>query len=680
MRRILISLFLASIAFSQSTLDWPKGGPASIALRFTAPGNDWTGTLLSRRAKPGEASLAVTAFKHEPFGKRYLGVAMDGIVAGPNQAAALTVRDSVVGGHLVCAFTEMDAALDSGTHDLVFRSDGKTAELFIDGVRRESRSAERFTARTYLKLYPHHPIGEKQGSDPSGGDAFSGQISEVKLFTHALSDAEIKSLSQGRFETPEAPKKALKGYCAVLLDAKMTDEERMKVTDAAMPRWLDEKLAKDVWFPRFHVALPAGMMFDTRCAIHGGRYHLFPTWRPDLNLTAGLPGAFRMQHLSSSDIIHWRIDPVPLRFPDRDVCNGTPAMLDGKPQFFFLRYSRDGAPHRAIPSDENLSSWTLPEPQPSVTKEGEGYSGRLDSVVFQDSGKFYLTGTRRNATKTSMAMPLYRSDDLTSWTYIGDFYQSDTKPFNECPQIFRLGGKMVVAAFYPLRGRHENYLVGRFENEKFIPEAGGQWDHGGHGHDRSFDAETAPDGRVIGWSTISVYADADAIDVARQGWKGMQSLPKELTLRKDQTIALNPVRELEQLRSKTHSTLPKDHAGQFELQIDFKTSEALTFTTPDGCRTLAYDAKTRVLTLDMSKSPKLGSDHGFIIKTPPLQNPSTRLFFDHSVFEAFADGHVITSRYFSKTPEQMTFQTTASIQAWKLGTIWKQIFNPDADK
>lgn len=674
MKHILLSLLIASSAFSQTPLDWPKGdGPISLSLRFTAPGKDWTGTLLSRRAKPGEASLTVTAFKHEPFGNRYLGVAMDGIVAGPNQAAALTVRDSVIGGHLVCAFTEMDAALDSGTHDLVFRSDGKMAELFIDGVRRESRSTERFTARTYLKLYPHHPIGEKQGSDPAGGDAFNGQVSDVKLYKHALSDDEIKKLSQGRYETPAALKTAVKGYCAALFDAKLTDEERMKATDDAMPRWLAEKLAKDPWFPRFHVALPAGMMFDTRCAIHGGRYHLFPTWMSNMSLSSGIPGAFRMQHLSSSDLIHWRIDPVPMRFPDRDVCNGTPTTIDGKPQFFFLRYNGSaGAPHRAIPTDDTLTAWMLPEPQPMIIKNGEGYGGRLDSVVFEDSGKYYLTGTRRNTNKPSMAMPLYRSDDLTSWSFIGDFYQTDTgKNFNECPQIFRLGGKMVVAAFYPLRGRHENYLVGRFENEKFIRESGGHWDHGGHGHDRSFDAEPAPDGRVIGWSTISVYADADAIDVARQGWKGMHSLPKELTLRGNNTIALNPAKELEQLRGEKHTTLPPDHAGQFELQIDFKASEALTFTTPDGSCTLAYDAKTRVLTLAMSKSPKLGSDYGHIFKSPPLQNATTRLFFDHSVFEIFADGHVITSRYFSSEPEKMTLQTNAPVQAWKLGTIWQ---------
>jgi beta-fructofuranosidase len=643
----------------------------SIALRFTAPGKGWTGTLLSRRAKPGEASLAVTAFTHEPFGKRYLGVAMDGVADGPNQTAARTVRDNVVGGHLVCAFTEMDASLDSGTHDLVFRTDGKTAELFLDGVRRESRSAERFSARTFLKLYPHHPIGEKQGSDPSGGDTFTGKLEDVKFFAHALSDEEIKTRSRGRLETPAAPQTSQKGYCTALFDPAATEEERMKATDEAMPRWLAEKLAKDVWFPRFHAALPAGMMFDTRCAIHGGRYHLYPTWRPDMNLTSGTSGAFRMQHLSSSDLIHWRINPVPMRFPDRDVCNGTPAMIEGKPQFFFLRYSRDGAPHRALPTDDTLTAWTLPEPQPAIVRDGAGYSGRLDSVVFQDNGKYYLTGTRRNTAKTSMAMPLYRSEDLTSWSYIGDFYQTDTKPFNECPQIFRVGGKMVVAAFYPLRGRHENYLVGRFENEEFIPEAGGQWDHGGHAHDRSFDAEAAPDGRVIGWSTISVYAEADALDVARQGWKGMHSIPKEVTLRPDNTLALRPAKEMEQLRSEKNTSLPKDHAGQFEIEITFAASETLTFTTPDGSCDLSFDAKTRVLTFDMTKSPKLGSDHGHIFRTPPLQNPTARLFFDRSVFEVFAGGYVLTSRYFTTAPEKMSLNTSVPIQAWKVGTIWK---------
>jgi sucrose-6-phosphate hydrolase SacC (GH32 family) len=85
---------------------------------------------------------------------------------------------------------------------------------------------------------------------------------------------------------------------------------------------------------------------------------------------------------------------------------------------------------------------------------------------------------------------------------------------------------------------------------------------------------------------------------------------------------------------------------------------------------LSYDAQTRVLSFDQKESPKLGSDHGHLFKTPPLQNSTVRLFFDRSVFEVFADGHVITSRYFSRETEKMTLQTSTPIEAWKLGTIW----------
>jgi len=677
---VLIASPLAAVDTATPGAPARDSGSISIAVHFAAPGRKWAGTLLSRRGSAGEPSFAVTAFTHEPFGKRYLGVAVDGLGAGPNQAAALSVRDDIVGGHLVCAFTEMDAELDSGAHDLVFRCDGKNAELFIDGIRREVRSTEQFAARTYLRLYPHHRRGEKQGSDPAGGDAFAGKLEAVKVSPAFWSDEEVRAASSGRFDASgSAPAIAPKGYCAALFDPKSTDEQRMKATDEAMPRWLAEKLARDVWFPRFHVALPAGMMFDTRCAIHGGRYHLFPTWRPDLNLTRGVPGAFRMQHLSSSDLIHWRIEPVPLRFPDRDVCNGTPATIDGSPQFFFLRYSRDGAPHRAVPVDDSLNDWTLPEPQPAIVADGTGYSGRLDSVVFQHEGRTYLTGTRRNVNKPSMAMPLYRSDDLASWKYIGDFLQTDTKPFNECPQIFRMGGKMIVAAFYPLRGRSDNYLVGRFENERFIPDGGGQWDHGGHAHNRSFDAEPAPDGRVIGWSTISVYADHDALDVARMGWKGMHSLPKEITLRPDNTLALQPAREITALRGEHVATvagekvvrLPGQHEGQFELRATLQGGETLTFTTPDGSCVLSRD-QTGALTFDHRAAPRIGADTGHIFKTPALTSAEVRVFFDRSVFEIFADGLVITARYFSKRPGEMaiTRDTGGAVDAWEMKSIW----------
>ena len=657
-------------------------GPVSVAIRFNAPGMNWTGTLLSRRAKPGEPSLTVTAFRHEPFGNRFLGFAMDGVADGPHQAGAKTVRDDVIGGQLVCAFTEMDAALDTGTHDLVFRSDGKTVQLFIDGIQRDSRSAEKFTARTYLKLYPHAKPGWKFGSDPDGGDVFTGNLENLRIWPRALNDDEIRSTGKA-LRTPAKPMSIAMG----LYPDAVTDEQRMTAIDSAMPGWLSDKLAHDTWFPRYHVAIPAGMMFDTRCSIHGGRYHLFPTWRSDLNLSSGAGSSFRMMHVSSADLVQWRIEPFPIRLENTDVCNGSPTLIGGKPNFFFLRYHGSaGAPHRALPTDETLNRWSLPEPQPMITKDGEGYNGRLDSVVFEHGGHHYLTGTRRNTNKPSMAMPLYRSDDLVNWEYIGDFLQTDTgKSFNECPQIFHVGGKMAVAAFYPLRGRFDNYLVGRFENERFIPEASGVWDHGGHGHVRSFDAETVPDGRVIGWSTISVYAEHDALETARIGWKGMHSLPKEVELRPDNTLALQPAKEIEQLRgevitsdpSKPDIALPANHQGQFELELTFSDTASIALTTRDGSITVGFDAETRIVATDTTKAPKAGSDTGHLFKTPALpiakgEPVTVRLFYDRSVFEIYAAGHVTTVRHFPTDPSTVTATHTGAIKAraWPMKSIW----------
>lgn len=650
-----------------------SSAPLTVRLRFTAPGKDWTGTLLSRRAPPGQPSLCVTGFKHEPFGKRFLGFAMDGTVDGPVQAAAKTVRDDVIGGHLVCAFLEMDQSLDEGTHDLVFRSDGKTAELFLDGVRHENRSTKLFTARTYLKLYPHSKPAWKLGSDPDGGDVFPGEIEKVEIIPKFMPDGEL-GISGSEPASTENPRILAAG----LFPPTMTDAQRMSAIDAAMPQWLAATARRDPWFPRYHLAIPSGMMFDTRCAIHRGRYHLFPTWRASLNLTSAAPSSFRMMHLSSADLIRWRFDPFPLRLENSDVCNGGPTMIDGTPNFFFLRYGANGAPYRGVSNDPGLIGWSLVQSQPNITLDGEGYQGRLDSVVFTHDGKTYLTGTRRNAKKTSMAMPLYRSDDLVGWKYIGDFYQTDTLPFNECPQIFHVGGKMVVTAFYPLRGRRENYLVGRFENERFVPEAGGVWDHGGHGHVRSFDADTAPDDGVIGWSTLSVYSEHDALETARLGWKGMHSLPKEVTLRSDGTLALNPARQLVDLRAnETNRTLPLNHHGCFEVELVFTQGGKAVLTDPSGSLALQFDDKSRILTLDTGSSPKQGSDTGHLFRTPPLGGDKetevrVRLFFDRSVIELFVDGHVISARHYPHDPAKISLQSAGNmrVKAWLMKSIW----------
>jgi len=665
-------------------------GPLTVAVRFTVPGPDWTGTLLSRRAKPGEPSLTVTAFRHQPFGKRFIGFAMDGVAEGPTQAAAKTVRDDVVGGHLIAAFVPMEPDLDKGEHLLVARVGEETIELFLDGKLCEIRSSKRFTTRTYLKLYPHAAVGWRVGADPNGRDGFVGRVEQVSLWTQTLGDDDLRTLFGGALQTDAPPVSRMKVIAPVLFPAEMSDEQRMNEVDAAMPGWLAEMLEREKWFPRYHPALPAGMMFDTRCAIHAGRFHLFPTWRSDLYLTSGVPGSFRMQHLSSSDLIHWRLEPFPIRLADRDVCNGGPVMLNDEPHFFFLRYGPNGAPHHAVPTDDTLIRWNLVEPQPMITTDGKGYHGRLDATVFQYEGRYYLTGTRRNTDKPSMAMPLYRSNDLANWEFVGDFYQTNTgKSFNECPQIFTVDEKMVVAAFYPLRGRQDNVLVGFFDGERFNVESSQRFDYGGHGHQRSFDADGAPDGRVIGWSTISVYAEEDAIDVARSGWKGMHSIPREVTLNRRGVLEFRPAREVDLLRGESTKMslaeiaandvlgLPDGHGGSLEISVTLRkvgvASPELRLVWADGALTVSIDAESRALVLDLRNAPRRGSDTGHIFRSPPLAADTAepiklRVFFDRSVVEVYAQGVVMTCRVFPSRPEELSATLNCRAGEWKTGS------------
>ena len=670
--------------------------PLSVLIRFTVPGPDWTGTLFSLRAKQGKPSMTVTAFRYEPFGERFIGFAMDGISPGSHEAGAKTVRDNVVGGHLIAAFTRLGPGLDAGEHLLVVRVSGEVSELFIDGKLLERRSSVRGVPRTYMQLFHHMPDGWRVGSDPNGGNAFAGGVDQVSIWPFLLSDDQVRALSGGTFSAALSHETPANVVAQALFQNNMSDENRMQSIDAAMPSWLVETLRRDKWFPRYHPAVPAGLIFDTRCAIYAGRFHLFPGWLSDFNLLTETGSAFRMQHLSSSDLVHWKIEPFPIRLSASNVLNGSTVNLMGSPHFFFLRFWPNGAPHHAVPLDDMLKEWKLPESQPVITREGDGYRGRFDCTVFQHGDDYFLTGTRKNRNKLNMAMPLYRSKDLANWEFVGTFYQSDRgKPFNECPQIFSIDGKMVVTAFYPMLGQTDygdNVLVGHFDGTRFLAESSQRFDYGGHGHSRSFDADMMKDGRVIGWSSISVYADNDAIAVARSGWKGMRSIPREVSLRADNTLKIEPTREIESLRvlpgvitplGKMEMTLPQNHNGQFEVSATLAEGGAITFATSDGSCTLSIDASERVLVFDQSVSPKNGSDHGHIFRTPRLcaldHGPvQVRVFFDRSVFEVYVDGHVITSRYFSNDPAGMTATRNAetkSITVWKMGTIWSEFIS-----
>jgi beta-fructofuranosidase len=125
----------------------------------------------------------------------------------------------------------------------------------------------------------------------------------------------------------------------------------------------------------------------------------------------------------------------------------------------------------------------------------------------------------------------------------------------ECPDFFTLNGKRVLmfspqgmqAAGFSNRNLFQSgYLIGEWQpGQRFIRH--GEFREMDNGHDfyapQSF---ATPDGRriVIGW--LDMWESP--LPEQQDGWAGMLSLPRELSLSADDRLQMRPAKEVESLR------------------------------------------------------------------------------------------------------------------------------------
>ncbi|MBI2729908.1 MAG: GH32 C-terminal domain-containing protein [Sphingobacteriales bacterium] len=174
---------------------------------------------------------------------------------------------------------------------------------------------------------------------------------------------------------------------------------------------------------------------------------------------------------------------------------------------------------------------------------------------------------------------------------------------------------------------------------------------------------------AIGWLNNWYYAN----DIPTSPWKGAMSLPRTLSVRKenDQWILIQkPVSQIAQLRSDyLMKPIALTIAGekrfnlnsrQFEMQLTIEPEKNST----SGVRLVAgnnhpfeigYNEATQTLYIDRSKTANQTSNENFKklnhyeVKLPFKNNKlSLRIFFDHSIVEIFAnDGEaVLTTQIF----------------------------------
>ncbi len=430
------------------------------------------------------------------------------------------------------------------------------------------------------------------------------------------------------------------------------------------------------------------------------QFHLFYQYNPD----GPAWGNIHWGHAVSDDLVHWTDLPIALAptegGPDKDGCwSGCAVNQDGVPTLLYTGVFPE-VQCLATGADD-LVSWQKHPASPVVAAPPPHLDvvGFRDPCVWQNDGSWHMvlgTGLK----DVGGAALLYRSPDLVHWDYVNPVLVGDrhsTGEMWECPSFFRLGDKYVLlVSIFPRLGTY--YFVGSFDGARLVPEHQGSLDLGAY----FFAPQTFLDSQgrrlMLGWIWEGRSDEAQQ----RAGWAGIQSVPRQLLLRADGTLGIEPVPELgilrEDLYRVSNLVIPPDSSyvlniqgNSLEIIAELDPGEAeecgiKVCCSPDGVEQtrIIYQRGTHRIAVDRSQA-SLDDHVDRDTQSGPLalaQGETLRLhiFLDRSVIEVFANGRCcLTSRIYPSRADSVGVELFAhgrsarlqALQIWTMRSIWK---------
>lgn len=490
---------------------------------------------------------------------------------------------------------------------------------------------------------------------------------------------------------------------------------------------------QELYRPQFHFTPAQNWMNDPNGLVFfDGEYHLFYQYNP-----FGIRwGHMSWGHAVSRDLVHW--EHLPVAIPEKDgvmIFSGS-VVVDWKNSSGF---GRAGVPplvalytgHRereriqtqdVAYSTDNGRTWKQYEKNPVLDR---GLADFRDPKVFwYEPGPYWVMVL---ALPPERKVSFYSSRDLKQWDHLSDFGPAGAaESIWEVPDLFELPiegepghTKWVLTVSVGADGREAGsacqYFVGHFDGRGFAVENDGttsgatrevptRWvDYGRDFYAAiSFSDIPRQDGRRIwlGWMNNWQYGQ----DLPTEPWRGAQSLPRELKLKRLQGrvhLLQKPVQELTKLREQ-HFRLPETTfegilslqkqgivGKALEIQAEFEPGTASEFglklCVGKGEETLVgFDAKQGIVFVDRTRSgrsdfhPRFAGRH-----TGPLAMQGGRVhlhvFVDWSSVEVFAgEGETVLTDLIFPSPESQGLElfTTggsaklASLEVWELRSLW----------
>ncbi|OGV68321.1 MAG: hypothetical protein A2498_07990 [Lentisphaerae bacterium RIFOXYC12_FULL_60_16] len=442
--------------------------------------------------------------------------------------------------------------------------------------------------------------------------------------------------------------------------------------------------ARDLSRPRLHFRPPSGWMNDPNGTLfHDGWYHVFyqhhpysPAW-----------DSMHWGHARSRDLVRWEHRPVALcpqteRGEQHCFSGCTGIRPDGSAMILYTSIGKRPSEQWAALGSEDLDCWV---PYTSNPLLALGLHGNLEVKEWRDPFIF------KAGNRDCLALGGYADGapvvlwyeaalpDWSAWTYRGILYRhaETTLQSLECPNFFPVGDRWVLC-YSPYRP--VEVVVGTLD------EATGRFDPETHGRvDLSNDFYATNVCRDSGGRTI-LYGWVRGFSKP-QGWNGVLSIPRVVTLGADGHIRQNPVPEWESLRTEP------DHREAVVVGTDAQVvrvagceweMDAVCRPPASGSLNLRIcDAATgRVFwTLRCGGPARCEAAGTLPIPLPAMDDRiRVRLFFDRTVAELFVDdGSICVTRVFDTGGNPVQVEAVAEggegiferLDTWRLKPVWE---------
>lgn len=482
-----------------------------------------------------------------------------------------------------------------------------------------------------------------------------------------------------------------------------TREQRYQPYEAYEPMMLTqlaEQVANSQFRQNYHIQPKTGLLNDPNgFSYFNGAYHLFYQWFP----MGPVHGVKCWGHLTSVDLITWEDQGIALApdspYDSHGVYSGSGQVV-GEQLYLMYTGNVRGAdwqrtPHQIMAimdKDGNIQKQLPPVIEGQVT----GYTDHFrDPKMWQVADDYYavIGAQRENQTGTSV---LYHSTDALNWSLVGEI-QTQLPEFGymwECPDYFELSGQGILL-FSPqgltAQGIKYNnlYQTGYLVGEPLDLETA-VFSHGAFQElDAGFDfyatqTTLAPDGRRLMFAWMGLPEIAYPSD--RDNWAHCLTLPRELTLSKENRLLQKPARELTALRQKAEPLRTSGTTNQkldwqgtsYELVVKLQSTAGkfgLILRGNGEQGTYLYvDRTTNQLVLDRSNSGEpFGEAYGTIRRVDYNRDQiQFQIFVDQSSIEIFVnEGETtFTTRIFTAENQQELYLISEEGLTHLEGTKW----------